>query len=252
MTAHILILGGSSGIGLATAQRLLEQGACVTLSARNEERLQAAAASLGDQYKERIRTISADGNDPTQVKAAVAAASDANGQLQGAVAVPGGGDFCPVTDLDGAQLSAELAINTVPVLNLIQAALPAMPNGGSIVAISSTAAVQSSRGLSSYCAGKAALEALLRVAADELGGRGIRLNAVRPGLTRTGATEGMFASEEVTGQFLPQVPLGRLGAPTDIAGAITFLLSPEASWVTGQAFAIDGGHTLRAFPAMFG
>lgn len=250
MSAHILILGGSSGIGLASARRLLQRGAQVTLCARDSQRLEAAAKQLDGGA--RVRTCAANGNDPEQVAAAVAAASDADGRLHGAVAIPGGGNFCAITDLDPSTLSSELSINTVPLLNLIQAALPAMTQGGSIVAVSSTVAVQSSRGLAGYCAGKAALEALLRVAADELGARGVRLNAVRPGLTRTAPTEGLLANDEVMQQFLPQIPLGRAGEPDDIAGAISFLLSDEASWTTGQCFAVDGGHTLRAFPALFG
>ncbi|MEA2698414.1 MAG: hypothetical protein QOI66_2685, partial [Myxococcales bacterium] len=89
---------------------------------------------------------------------------------------------------------------------------------------------------------------LVRVAADELGEVGIRVNAVRPGLTRTPGTAGMFSSEEILGRFLAGQAIDRHGEPPDIAAAIRYLAGPESSWVTGQHLTVDGGHTLRSFP----
>ena len=118
------------------------------------------------------------------------------------------------------------------------------------MAISSTASILSSPYLAAYCAGKAAVDQMVRVAADELGARKVRVNSVRPGLTRTGATGGMFEMEPVLDRFLTEQPLARGGEPEDIGRGVRFLAGPESSWVTGQCITVDGGHTLRRFPDM--
>jgi NAD(P)-dependent dehydrogenase (short-subunit alcohol dehydrogenase family) len=120
--------------------------------------------------------------------------------------------------------------------------------GGAIVAVSSTAAVQPSRNLAAYCAGKAAVDMLVRVAADELGPAGIRVNSVRPGLTHTDGPGRMLESEVTVAAYMAQQPIQRVGRPDDIGALIRHLCGPESSWTTGQCIAADGGHTLRAFP----
>jgi NAD(P)-dependent dehydrogenase (short-subunit alcohol dehydrogenase family) len=102
--------------------------------------------------------------------------------------------------------------------------------------------------LAAYCAGKAAVDQLVRVAADELGRHRVRVNAVRPGLTRTGTTGPLFEAREIHARFLAQQPLARGGEAEDIARAVRFLAGPESSWVTGQCLTVDGGNTLRRFP----
>ena len=161
-----------------------------------------------------------------------------------------GGTPGRLIDHDPDQFSAEVDKNVRPVFLLLKYAVPAMPPGGSIVAVSSTAAEFSTKGLASYKAGKAAVDALVEVAADELGEDGIRVNSVRPGLTRTASTAGLFANDAMLEQFLANQPLARSGEPDDIAQAIRFLAGPESSWVTGQHLTVDGGHTLRSFPDM--
>jgi NAD(P)-dependent dehydrogenase (short-subunit alcohol dehydrogenase family) len=103
-------------------------------------------------------------------------------------------------------------------------------------------------GLGAYCAAKAALDHLVRAAANELGARGYRFNAIRPGVVRTGATVQIFESPPVVNSFLERVPLGRLGEPDEVAQAIRYLLGPESRWTTGQSFAVDGGNELRGAP----
>lgn len=243
---HVLVVGASSGIGLATAAALLRAGAVVTLSGRDRDRLARAAAELPGEDQ---RCHAADAADPEQVRALVAAASGPDGQLDAVIFVPGGGQFRPVLLHDEQSLAREITDNVVPFFSILKAVAPRMrARGGSVVALSSTAAVMSSRYLSAYCAGKAALEGLIRTAADELGEFGIRVNAVRPGLTHTGATDAMFEHPELLDAFRPQVPLQRLGIPEDISGALVFLASRGSTWMTGECITVDGGHTLRAFP----
>ncbi len=240
-----LIVGGSSGIGLAAAQFLARDGATVTLAARDEERLEAARATFGADAN--VLTCPMDCLSEDDTRGAVEVASEGE-RLDIAVTVPGGGSFMPVLSYDCDAFSAEVDRNVRPVFLLLKFAVPAMKAGGSVVAVSSTAAAFSTRYLASYSTGKAAVDALVRVAADELGERGVRVNSVRPGLTRTSSTTGMFSSEDTLGRFLAGQPLARHGEPPDIAGAIRYLAGPESSWVTGQHLAVDGGHTLRAFP----
>ena len=148
------------------------------------------------------------------------------------------------------EFSAEVDRNVRPVYLLLHHGVPFMTAGGSFIAVSSTAAAFSTRGLASYRAGKAAVDALVDVAADELGEIGVRVNSVRPGLTRTGSTTRIFADEALLQRFVSNQAIGRGGEADDVAAAIRFLAGPESSFVTGQHLAVDGGHTLRAMPDM--
>lgn len=247
-----LVIGASSGIGLATAEALAIDGAHVLMCARGKERLEAAARQLVGRLpeaRERIATRIVDGLDGAQVKAAVAAAGGDAG-LDIAVSVPGGGNFSPVLAYDDEAFSRTIDENVRPIFLVIKYAGRAMvrKGGGSIVAVSSTAAIMSSPFLAAYCAAKAACDQLVKVAADELGRHGVRINAVRPGLTRTGATDGMFEARPIVEAFLAEQPLRHEGEPGDIARAIRFLAGPESVWTTGQSLTVDGGHTIRKFP----
>jgi NAD(P)-dependent dehydrogenase (short-subunit alcohol dehydrogenase family) len=249
-----LIVGGSSGIGLATAQLLLSEGATVTITGRNADKLEAAAGSLQSLATSsggRLQWTSCDVMSGDSVRKAVALAEGGE-RLHSAVAVPGGGGFRPVLGYPDDAFSAEIEQNIRPQYLVLKYAGLAMVRGGggSIVAISSTAAHFSNRYLAAYCAAKAAVEQMVRVAADELGEKNIRVNAVCPGLTRSDSTGGMFANQALIDRFLDQQPLRRPGEADDQARAVRFLVGPESSWVTGQCLIVDGGHTLRAFPDM--
>ncbi len=245
--SRALIVGGSSGIGLACAGQLLAAGARVTLAGRRADALAEAAAGLeGD-----VSWTVCDAMDAASVRAAVAEAEGGEA-LRVAVSIPGGGGYAPVLGYRDDEFMAQVAMNLQPAYLVLKYAGLAMvrAGGGSIVLISSTAAVFSSPFLAAYCAGKAGVDQLARVAADELGQSQVRVNTVRPGLTRTGSTEGMFGMEEAMQAFLEQQPLERHGEPRDVARAVRFLAGPESSWVTGQCLTVDGGHTLRRFPDM--
>lgn len=251
-----IVIGASSGIGLATAETLLVDGADVLICARDAARLEAAAQSLREAVPKgeksgTVSTRTCDGMDGAQVALAIEEAGGSAG-LDIAVTVPGGGNYCPVLGYDDDEFSATIEQNVRPTYLMIKYAGLDMvkSGGGSIVVTSSTASILSSPFLSAYCAAKAACDQLVKVAADEVGQFGIRVNAVRPGLTRTGATDGMFDNRELVDSFLREQPIQKEGAPDDIGRAIRFLAGPESAWITGQSLTVDGGHTIRKFPWM--
>jgi NAD(P)-dependent dehydrogenase (short-subunit alcohol dehydrogenase family) len=245
------VIGASSGIGLASARLLLADGASVIIAARDETRLREAAGALEAAAREgggSLRSLRCDALVAADIERAVETAGGREG-LDIVVTIPGGGNYSPVLAYADDDFSAQVDLNLRPVFLTIKYAGRAMlARGGSIVAISSTAAIFSSPYLAAYCAAKAAIDQLVRVAADELGAAKIRINAVRPGLTRTGATGPLIDTRELHARFLKEQPIARAGEASDIANCVRFLAGPESGWVTGQCFTVDGGHTLRKFP----
>ncbi|TFH20074.1 MAG: SDR family oxidoreductase, partial [Myxococcales bacterium] len=120
--------------------------------------------------------------------------------------------------------------------------------GGSIVNISSIAGVLTHRWMTPYCASKAGVNMITRCAADELGEYGVRVNAVMPGIVDTELASFLTGSEVAVNEYLSLMPISRVGKPVDVGEVVGFLLSEEASWVTGQCLGVDGGHTLRKGP----
>jgi NAD(P)-dependent dehydrogenase (short-subunit alcohol dehydrogenase family) len=244
-----IVIGGGSGIGLGTARLLARDGALVTLAGRTEQKLRDAAASLAEEGLT-VSWVTCDALVADQVRAAVRAASDEQGRLHIAVVVPGGGGLVPVLLFGDDQFSQEVDQNVRPVFLLLKYAGQAMvrAGGGSFVAVSSTAAAFPCRFLASYSAGKAAVDQLVKVAANELGEYGIRVNSVRPGFTETPTTARSLQNKPMMTEFLAGQAIARHGQVPDIAEAIRYMAGPESSWTTGQLLAVDGGHTLRAFP----
>lgn len=246
------MVGGSSGIGLATTKLLARDGCRVAIAGRDRDRLAAAVAECEGVGAE-VVPIECDTMVEADIERAVAFASAIGGgieRLDIAVTVPGGGTPMRVLDYPCDQFSAEVDRNVRPVYMLLHHSVPRMTDGGSFIAVSSTAAVFSTRGLASYRAGKAAVDALVDVAADELGELGVRVNSIRPGLTRTGSTPRIFENDALLSRFLDNQAIRRGGEAIDIAEAIRFMAGPESSWITGQHLTVDGGHTLRAMPDM--
>ena len=243
-----LVTGGGSGIGLAAAKRLAADGAVVTICGRSKERLDAAVEELGGATN--VHAVTADVTVEEDVANAVAAAA-AVAPLRIAVANAGGSSHMgPLVAAGLDEFRATVEVNVVGTFLTIKHAAPHLVRngGGSIVAVSSIAAVVSHPYLGAYSVGKAGIDMLTKVAADELGRSNVRVNAVRPGLVDTELVAGIFATPDVLNSYLTQTPLGRAGDPDEIAELIRFLAGPESAWITGQAISIDGGHSLRRGP----
>ncbi len=192
-----------------------------------------------------------DGCRSQDVQAAVEAARGSEGRLDVCVATVGGGSIAPILALDDEQFMNDIRLSLSSAFLAIKyaGAAIAASGGGSVVTISTTAARMHPPFMSGYAAGKAGLEALVRVAADELGPLGVRVNAVRPGLTRSQEDSAIFRDPALVAQFVANKPLGRTGLPEDIAEAVRYLAGPESSWTTGQSIAVDGGNEMRAMPS---
>jgi NAD(P)-dependent dehydrogenase (short-subunit alcohol dehydrogenase family) len=248
---HILVLGGSSGMGYATSSYLLRSKANVTICARTADKLDAAHQRLlseTDAAPDQLRSMPLDARDAAAVAKSVELAANSAGELDGVFVVAGGGNFLAVHHHTPETMAEEWANNIFPLVNAITAVVPRMKRaGGSIVALSSGAGLRTYPGLSGYGAAKAGLDHYVRVAADELGKHKIRVNSVQPGLTMNGGNADAFQEEPLASIFKALTPLGPYGESEDFAPMVSLLLSNETSWVTGQVFAIDGGMTLRAY-----
>ncbi|MDY7103216.1 MAG: SDR family NAD(P)-dependent oxidoreductase [Actinomycetota bacterium] len=242
---HAFVTGGGSGIGLGAARAFLADGATVTISGRTEEKLRAAVADLGD----RARYVVADVDDDASISAALA---EANGVAPLSIVVAnagtGGAGFLETTDV--AEWERVLRTNlTGAFLTIKHGAVHLLANGGgAMCAVSSIAGSHTHRFMSPYVVSKGGLNALVRNAADELGSRGIRVNAVAPGLVETDISTFLQMTPEINEDYRLGMPLGRRGTTTDIGAAIRFLCGPESSWITGVVLPVDGGHHLRRGP----
>lgn len=244
-----LITAGSGAIAASAARLLAQDGAAVMLMGRRLSALEETRAALLDQVPgARIELFAGDGCQETDVKAALQKAYALAGRLDIIVATVGGGGFKPLLMLDVETFRSELELNIISAFLAVRHGVPLMERGGAVVCISSTSATMPFAYLSAYHTGKAGLEGFVRAAAEELGSAGIRINAVRPGMTRSAATGPMFDAPHIIARFKEEYPLGRLGEPDDIGLAIRYLAGPESSWVTGQSIAVDGGNELRKNP----
>ncbi len=240
------ITGGGTGIGLACARALAEGGAQVMLAGRREDVVRQAAEELGPN----AGAVVCDVTDTRAVEAAVQATVDRLGPLRMAVNAAGMGSVGTVLNASTEDFANTLDTNLTGVFRCMKAEARAMKaaGGGSIVNVSSIAAVLTHRYMTAYCVSKAALDMLTRCAADDLGQYGIRVNAVRPGLVDTDLATPLTHNPAASEDYLRCMPISRIGKPEDIGALVAFLVSDEADWITGQCVGADGGHTLRRGP----
>ncbi|MCB2061148.1 MAG: SDR family oxidoreductase [Novosphingobium sp.] len=244
-----LITGGSSGMGKFSAGLLARDGARVVIVGRREDVLMKARDELRAQVPgATIEAFVGDASDGDSVRAMLAYAHGLAGRLDIIVNSVGGGDYKPLLMFQEDEVMAEYRITALSAFMLARYGVPLMGEGGSIVCVSSTAGYRSCVGLGPYNMAKAALEMFVKVAAEEFGSAGIRVNAVRPGMTRAEGTAEMFDDPALVQTFVDIIPLGRVGESEDLAKVIRFLAGPESGWVTGQVFAADGGQELKGFP----
>lgn len=243
-----LVTGGSSGIGLAAAQRFAAEGAQVFLTGRNQESIDDAVASIGAQGTG-IRADVSDAGDLDAVAQAIAAHGRG---LDVLFANAGGGEYSPLGEITADDFSRRNEINVGGTLFTVQTMLALLNPGAAIVLNGSTAAYNGTPTFSVYAATKAAIRSFGRTWAAELIPRGVRVNTVIPGPTETPGLKGLAPSEQVQ-QLLDgeaaKVPMGRLGRPDEIAAAVLFLASAQSSFITGAELFVDGGQTDLKIPS---
>ena len=249
----VFVTGGSGGIGGACAEALVRDGAAALLMGRRLDALERTRDGILERVPgANVAVHAGDALKQSEVIAALDAAFALQGRLDVVIPTVGGGAIRPLLMHDAETFQTDLVLNVMSAFLAIRYSAPMMvrSGGGSIVCISSDAAKLPFPWLTAYTTAKSGLEGFVRAAAEELGRFQIRVNAVRPGLTRTEATGALFASPEIYKRFAEEKPLGRLGEPEDIAAGVRYLAGPESSWVTGQSFAIEGGNELRKAPDM--
>jgi NAD(P)-dependent dehydrogenase (short-subunit alcohol dehydrogenase family) len=246
-----IVTGGGSGIGAATVQRLLAEGARVTAAGSSADKLARAREQASDAA-DRLLTVQFDLRDEDSIASLVTQTTGRFGRLDGVanVAAAAGGDLMArdqgVDTMDPGLWAEMMRVNVIGTGLVIRESLPALvaSGGGSIVNVSSLAAWQREPWLAAYASSKIALHALTRHTAQVWGRKNIRCNAVAPGVVLTQNVR-TGTPPEVREALLEKTALPRLGEPEDLASMLVFLLSAETSWITGQILSVDGGLTMR-------
>jgi NAD(P)-dependent dehydrogenase (short-subunit alcohol dehydrogenase family) len=241
-----VITGGTKGIGRAAAFAMARAGAKVVVSSRKQDACDETAKAIKTEGHEAVG-IPCNISSVDDLKALVSRSLDSFGKIDILVCNAAVNPYMgPLLDIDDDAYDKTLEANVKNVLRLCGLVIPGMADreDGAIVIVSSIAATKGSLGLGAYAITKAADVQIARNLAVEWGRKNIRVNCLLPGLVKTDMARALWQDPKRHERALAGYPLGRLGEPEDIAGAILFLASPAASWITGQAIPVDGGATI--------
>ncbi|MFJ9693803.1 SDR family NAD(P)-dependent oxidoreductase [Kitasatospora sp. NPDC101183] len=241
----VLITGGTSGMGLATARLLLESGAHVVVTGRDEARLDRTAEELSavSDRGGRLMTVRADSADLGDLDRLTARIRERHGRLDGVFANAGVRVFGRAGEVTERDFDLSVGVNLKGVFFTVQKALPLLDaaGGGSVVLNASWTLHRGLAVAPVYAATKAAVHNLARTLGSDLAGRGIRVNSISPGYVVTGMFHAANPDEASHEAIRAPVPLGRLGRAEDVAETVAFLLSPRSSYITAQEIALDTG-----------
>ena|SRR5215217_2857666 len=240
-----VITGGTSGIGLATAQRFASEGAYVFIIGRRQSELDAAVKQIS-KNNNNVTGVQGDVSNLADLDRLYATVKEQKGHIDILFANAGVGELVPLGEITEAHFDKTFGINVKGLLFTVQKALPLFQDGGgSIILNASIASSKGAEALSIYSATKAAIRSFARTWTVELKHRKIRVNAISPGPIDTPGFNGLALSEEQIEQFktsiVSTVPMGRMGSPDEVAKAVSFLASDDSSYVTGIELFVDGG-----------
>jgi NAD(P)-dependent dehydrogenase (short-subunit alcohol dehydrogenase family) len=236
-----VVTGGTSGIGLAAAERFAAEGAHVYITGRRQHALDAAVAKIGHQATG-VRGDVADLADLDRLFETVA---NDNRRIDVLYANAGGGEFSTLEQVTERHFDQTFANNTKGMLFTVQKALPLLNDGASVILQSSNAGTLGNEAFGVYAASKAAVRSFARTWAAELKSRSIRVNAVSPGTIDTPGVDGLMPdqdqAEQLKSHMASTIPLGRVGRPDEVASAALFLATDQSSFITGIELFVDGG-----------
>lgn len=237
----VVVTGGTSGIGMATAKAFVAEGASVFITGRRQEALDAAVREIGKS----VTGVRGDMSRLADIDRLYDAVQQKHAQIDILFANAGGGEMAPLGTISEEHYEKTFATNVKGVLFTVQKALPLLKDGGSVILTSSTTSISGTPAFSVYSATKAAIRNFARNWILDLKDRHIRVNAVSPGVTETAGLNELFgggAQAESTKDYLAGlIPAGRVGQPEEIAKAVLFLASDDASFVNGVELFVDGG-----------